>query len=29
MIGGPDVDVLGVTADRAEVPVLIGERWQI
>ena len=29
MIGGPDVDVLGVTADGAEVPVLIGERWQI
>ena len=29
MIGGPGVAVLGVTKEGAEVPVLVGERWQI
>ena len=29
MIGGPDVTVLGVTAEGTEVPVLVKERWQI
>ena len=29
MIGGPDVAVSGLTKDGAEVPVLVGERWQI
>ena len=29
MIGGPDVDVTGITTDGTELPVLIGGRWQI
>lgn len=29
MIGGRDVDVLGITAGGSEAPVLIGERWHI
>ncbi len=29
MIGGPQVDVLGVTVGDEELPVLTGERWQI
>lgn len=29
MIGSPEVDVLGVTADGREVPVLVGGAWQV
>lgn len=29
MIGGPEVEVLGVTAGGEEVPILLGERWQL
>lgn len=29
MIGSPEVDVLGVTADGDEVPVLVGGAWQV
>lgn len=29
MLGGPDVEVLGVTAGGDEVPILLGERWQL
>jgi leucyl aminopeptidase (aminopeptidase T) len=29
MIGAPDVDVTGLTADGAEVPVLRGGDWQV
>ena len=29
MIGGPDVDVTGITADGDRVPVLVGGAWQI
>jgi aminopeptidase len=29
MIGGPDVDVVGLAADGTEVPVLIGGAWRI
>lgn len=29
MIGSPDVDVLGVTANGDEVPVLVGGAWQV
>ncbi len=29
MIGGPEVAVMGLTAAGDEVPVLVGERWQI
>jgi hypothetical protein len=29
LIGGPEVDVTGVTRDGRELPVLIGGRWGI
>ncbi|MDQ6732138.1 MAG: aminopeptidase [Actinomycetota bacterium] len=29
MIGGPELDVTGVTRDGREIPVLMGERWAI
>ena len=29
MIGSPDLDVTGVTADGERVPVLVGGDWQI
>ena len=29
MIGGPEIDVTGLTRDRREVPVLMGQRWEI
>ena len=29
MIGGPEVETFGVTADGAEVPVMIGGQWQV
>jgi aminopeptidase len=29
MIGGPDVDVTGLTQDGREIPVLMGQRWEI
>ena len=29
MIGGPEIDVTGVTRDGREIPVLMGERWEI
>jgi aminopeptidase len=29
MIGGPEVVVTGVTPAGAEIPVLVGERWEI
>ncbi|HEY5189042.1 MAG TPA: aminopeptidase, partial [Solirubrobacteraceae bacterium] len=29
MIGGPDVDVTGVTRDGREIPVLMGQRWEL
>jgi aminopeptidase len=27
MIGGPEVDVVGITGDGAEVPVISGDAW--
>jgi len=29
MIGGPDVDVTGVTRDGREIPVLMRQRWEL
>jgi hypothetical protein len=27
MIGGPDVEILGVSQDGSEVPLIAGDRW--
>jgi hypothetical protein len=27
MIGGPDVDVLGIDQDGCEIPVIIADQW--
>jgi aminopeptidase len=29
MIGAPDVDVTGLTRDGREIPVLVGQRWEL
>ncbi len=29
MIGGPEVDVTGLTGDGREIPVLMGQQWEI